>query len=164
MRLLLAVLAPRVSAPDLFEELAPHLRLLDVAASPERGDRLRVLLAHAAHLRAEMLGLDMDCDAVWLHQRDERVRDLHAQAFLDREAAREQAHEPGQLRDADDLLVRDVSNVGGSGMRLLRGTRSGRPSGAWHHPRSRRSRRRAPSEIAAASWLWRPSPVRARRR
>jgi hypothetical protein len=37
--------------------------------------------------------------------------DLLAEALLQGEAAREQAHQPGQLRDADDPLVRDVADV-----------------------------------------------------
>jgi hypothetical protein len=70
-----------------------------------------MLLANTAHLRAEVLRFEMDRDAVWLHQRDQRVSDLNTQTLLHGEAAREQTHEPGQLRDADDLLVRDVRDM-----------------------------------------------------
>ena len=56
----------------------------------------------------------MDGDAARLDQLAERVRDLLAEALLHREPAREEAHEPRQLRDPDDLLVGDVGEMGGA--------------------------------------------------
>src|SRR5258708_5743073 len=46
-----------------------------------------------------------------LPQAHQLLRRLHAHPLLHREAAREQANEPGQLGDADDLLMRDVADV-----------------------------------------------------
>jgi hypothetical protein len=63
-------------------------------------------------LRAQVHRLDVDRDAVRLHQLGECIGDLLAQTLLHREAAREQAHQAGQLRDANDLLVRHVADVG----------------------------------------------------
>ena len=53
----------------------------------------------------------MDGDAARLDQLVERVGDLLAEPLLHREAAREQAHQPGELRDADDLVAGDVADV-----------------------------------------------------
>ena len=69
------------------------------------------MLLDAAHLCAEVRGLEVDGDAARLDQLDERVGDLLAEPLLHREAAREQAHEPRQLRDADDLVAGDVAHV-----------------------------------------------------
>src|SRR5260370_30459586 len=46
-----------------------------------------------------------------LQQTRELVGDLDPDALLDGEAASKDAHEPRQLGDADDLLVRDVADV-----------------------------------------------------
>jgi len=69
-------------------------------------------LAHAAHLRAQMNRLEVGCDAERVHHRHQRIRDFTPKSLLHREAAREQAHEPGDLRDADDPLAGDVADVG----------------------------------------------------
>ena len=84
-------------------------RRVEVAA-PEGRDRPRLLL-DPAHLRAEVGRLEVDGDPARRDQRDEPVGDLLAEPLLDGEAAREEAHEPGQLRDADDPLAGDVGDV-----------------------------------------------------
>ena len=91
------------------QELAPQLGVLERAA-PERRDRARVLL-DAAHLRAEVRRLEVDGDAARRDELDERVGDLLAEPLLHGEAPREQAHEPRQLRDADDPVAGDVADV-----------------------------------------------------
>src|SRR4029453_7542903 len=88
--------------PDLLEELGTQRGVLERTA-PERRRRSRVLL-DAAHLRAEVRGGQVNGDAARLDQLVQRVRDLFAQALLEGEPAREQTHQPSQLRDADDLL------------------------------------------------------------
>jgi hypothetical protein len=44
----------------------------------------------------------------------ERVGDLLTEALLDREAVGEQAHQAGELGQAQDALVRDVAEVRGA--------------------------------------------------
>src|SRR6185312_5245650 len=68
-------------------------------------------LPDAAHLGAQMRRLQMDGDPPGLDQLCDRVGDLLAEALLHGEAAREHARYPGQLRDADDPLVRDVADM-----------------------------------------------------
>jgi hypothetical protein len=61
-------------------------------------------------------------DGVRLENADESVRYLLADALLHREATRKHSHEPRQLRDPDDVLVGDISNMSvtmeGKGMML----------------------------------------------
>src|SRR6266540_7331226 len=52
----------------------------------------------------------MHGDPVRLEDANQLIGDLNAYALLDGEAPREQAHQPGELGDADDLLVRDVAD------------------------------------------------------
>jgi hypothetical protein len=59
-----------------------------------------------------MLRIQIDGHAVRLEHRLERVCDLATHALLQREPLSEQTHEPRQLRDADDVLVGDVADVG----------------------------------------------------
>src|SRR6266853_398451 len=92
------------SATDELEKLASELEVFFERSAPEGGDGPRVLL-DAPHLGAEMRGLEMHGDAARLDQLDERVGDLRAKTFLNGEAAREQPHEPCELRDADDLVA-----------------------------------------------------------
>src|SRR4029079_11549002 len=63
------------------------------------------------HLRAEMRRLEPNGDAARSNEFFEQVCDLLAEALLHREAARVQADEPRQLRDADDLGPGDVPDV-----------------------------------------------------
>src|SRR6266571_9206083 len=52
----------------------------------------------------------MHGDPVRLEDANQLIGDLNAYALLDGEAPREQAHQPGELGDADDVLVRDVAD------------------------------------------------------
>src|ERR1700716_2850755 len=58
-----------------------------------------------------MRGVEVHRNTMRLQDPDQLVRDLHPDTLLDGEAPREQAHESGQLGDADDLLVRDVGDI-----------------------------------------------------
>ena len=68
-------------------------------------------LADAAHLGAQVVGLDVHRDAVRLHHPVELVTDLVGHPLLDAEAPGDDADEPGQLADPDDPLVGDVADV-----------------------------------------------------
>ena len=99
----------RLAAVYLGQELLPERRVGEGAA-PERGHRRRVLF-DAAHPRAQVGCLEVDGDAGRRDQLDQGVRNLLAEALLDREALAEEPDEPRQLRDADDLVPGDVADV-----------------------------------------------------
>src|SRR5437764_6264077 len=58
------------------------------------------------------MGFEVDGHAVGAEHGLEGVGDLLPDALLDGEAPGEQAHEPGELGDADDALMGDVAHVG----------------------------------------------------
>src|SRR5437763_10659389 len=94
------------------EELGPQGRIALVLTPPESGASERRNFADAAHLGTEVMGLEIDGDAVRREHRFQGIGDLLADAFLDGKALGKQAHEPGELGNANDVLVRDVSDVG----------------------------------------------------
>src|SRR5262245_40875937 len=59
-----------------------------------------------------MCRVQVDGNPVRLHQLHEVIGNLLADALLHGEPPGEQPDQPGQLRDSDDVLVRDVSDVG----------------------------------------------------
>jgi hypothetical protein len=63
------------------------------------------------------MGGQVHRDPVGLELGDELVGDLLPDPLLHREALREEVYEPGQFRDADDVLVGDVADVGAPGER-----------------------------------------------
>ena len=156
------------------EELAPQVGVLVVEAAPERRHRARALLLDAAHLRAEVRRLEVHRDAARLRRARRAVGDLLAEPLLHGEAARVEADEPRQLRDAEDLAAGDVRRrarrrgTAARGARRARRTRSAlRRSGCARRRRrralgrerraqlrvavsSRRSRRTSPAGSAAA--------------
>ena len=95
-------------AADPTEEAGPKLWILVVGASPERGPGGRLHLTHPTHLGTEMRSFQVDGHPVSLEDVLQGVGDLLPQPLLHGEAPGEEAHQPGQLGDADDLLVRDV--------------------------------------------------------
>src|SRR5437016_3934909 len=96
---------------NLDEELPAELRVLLEGAAPEGRHGARPLLGDAAHLRAQVGGLEMNGDAERRYQVDEPVGDLLAQPLLHGEATSVEPHEPCELRDAEDLSVGDVGDV-----------------------------------------------------
>src|SRR6266550_701479 len=74
--------------------------------------RLTTPSTDAAHLRAQVRCVEVNRHAVRLEHPHQLVCDLYANAFLHCEAPRENADQSRQLRDADDLFVRDVADVG----------------------------------------------------
>src|SRR5690349_8603053 len=105
--------APRgpAGSPNRGEELAAQVGVLVVEPAPERRHRARALFLNAAHLGAQMCGLEANGDAARAHELHERVGDLLAEALLHREPAGIETDEPRQLRDAEDLVGRDVADV-----------------------------------------------------
>jgi len=69
-----------------------------------------------------MMRLQVHCDAMRMEHRFKSIRHLLPDPFLDGEPFGEQVHEPRQLGDAEDIFVRDVTDVGiaeeGEGMML----------------------------------------------
>src|SRR5690349_11825460 len=59
-----------------------------------------------------MVCLQIDGHAMWLKHRFKAIGDLLSHPFLDGEALPEKPHEACELRDADDMLMRDVPYIG----------------------------------------------------
>src|SRR5260370_8019339 len=83
-----------------------------VVSPPEGGPRRRLGFADAAHLGPEMNRLEVHGDAMGLQDAREGPRDLATTRVLDGEPPGEEAHQAGELGDADDVLVGDVAEVG----------------------------------------------------
>ncbi len=96
------------------EEVPPQVRVLRRSRRARTSSRSASPPRDAAHLRAEVRGLEVDGDAVRRDQLDERVRDLLAEPLLHREPAGVELDEARQLRDADDLGAGDVGDVRGA--------------------------------------------------
>ncbi len=67
--------------------------------------------AHAPHLRAQVHRVQVHRHTMRLQQANQLIGDLDPDPLLNSEAPREDAHQPGQLGDADDLLVCDIADV-----------------------------------------------------
>src|SRR5260221_9149300 len=100
--------------PTHRQEFRPQVRIAVVGTPPERGARQRHDLAYAPHLRAEVMGFEVDGDPVRLQHRLQGIGDLLPDALLYSKALGKQAHEPGELGDTDDVLMRDVAHEGKS--------------------------------------------------
>src|SRR5450759_5453010 len=94
------------------EETGAELWFGVVGAPPEAGSGLRFQLAHAAHLRAQMGGFQVDRDSVGAQDLLQRIDDLPANALLERESAGEEAHKAGELGDPDYPVMGDVTHIG----------------------------------------------------
>src|SRR5690606_13149672 len=93
------------------QELLARLQVLQEDARRGAGDRLRVLLLHAAHHHAQVVRLDDDAHALGPQRVPHRLRDLVRHPLLHLEPPREDLDDARQLRQADDLAVRDVGDV-----------------------------------------------------
>ena len=79
--------------------------------APDCGARKGCHFPHPAHLDAQVMRLQVHGDAMRMEDRFEGISHLLPDPFLDGEPFGEQAHEPCQLGDADDILVCDVTDV-----------------------------------------------------
>ena len=79
--------------------------------APDSGTCQGRHLPYPAHFDAQMMGLQEHRDAMWMEHPFEGVRHLLPDPFLDGKSLGEQAHEPCQLGDADDIFVCDVTDV-----------------------------------------------------
>src|SRR6266487_855185 len=98
--------------PTHRQEFRPQVRIAIVGTPPECGTCQWRHLAHAAHLRAEVMGFEVDGNSMRLEHRLQGIDDLLPDAFLYSKALGKQAHEPGELGDADDVLMCDIAHVG----------------------------------------------------
>src|ERR1700724_4493606 len=94
------------------QELLSKPRVRLVIPTPEGCPGCRLRLADAAHLRAEVDRREVTRDAVRLEDARNRVGDFAPHPLLDGEPPSEEAHQPGELGDADDVLVGDVAQIG----------------------------------------------------
>ncbi len=105
-------------------------------AAPDGGAGDRRCLAYAAHLHAQVVGFQVDGHAVGVQHGLQRIGDLLPDPLLDREAPRKEPHQAGQLGNADDVLVGDVTDIGRADRRERRGARRASkkgigPSSTW---------------------------------
>src|SRR5258708_22734965 len=103
--------------PTYRQEFRPQVRIAVVGTPPERGPRQRHDLAYAPHLRAEVMGFEVDGNPVRLEHRLQSIGDLLPDALLYSKALGKQAHEPGELGETDDVLMADTTHGGMSGQR-----------------------------------------------
>src|SRR5438105_4574929 len=79
------------------KELCPQRLILIVGTPPERGAGKWRDLAHPPHLRAEVMGFEIDGNSVRLEHRFQGIGDLLPDALLHRKALGKQAHESSEL-------------------------------------------------------------------
>lgn len=101
----------RVMAAAEREKFLPHRRLVFIGASPEGCPGSGPLFPYPSHLRAKMRRLEVNRNPVRLKQLHQRVGNLLPHSLLDSKSAGEKADKPRQLRNADDVLVSDVSHI-----------------------------------------------------
>src|SRR6266446_1220500 len=94
------------------QELVSQLRIRLVVPAPEGRPCRRLGLANAAHLGAEVNRVEVDGNTVGLQDARESLRDFTPEPFLNGKTPSEEPHQPGELGDADDVLVGDVAQVG----------------------------------------------------
>src|SRR6266699_3416610 len=93
------------------EELVARLWVFAERTSERRSDRLRVLLLHSTHHHAEVVRFDHDADSTWVHDPAETIGDLLRQPLLHLKPSRIDIYNARDLREPDDLPVRDVGHV-----------------------------------------------------
>src|SRR5580704_12532821 len=93
------------------QKLIARLRVVTEAAAQGAGDGLGVLLLHAAHHHAQVLGLDDDADAARAERLLEGQCDLLGEPLLDLEPPGIYIDDAGHLREADDAAIRDLRHV-----------------------------------------------------
>ncbi|CEI19623.1 hypothetical protein PAMH19_5013 [Pseudomonas aeruginosa] len=107
------VLSPAdLASADQAEEFAAGGGVVAEFAEHHRSDHGRVLLFHAAHHHAHVLGLDHHRDAEGAGDLLDRLGDLPAHVLLDLQAAGVHVDDPRDLRQAEHLAVRDIGHVG----------------------------------------------------
>src|SRR6202140_1765757 len=99
------------SALDQAHKLGPRLRVSLEDAQDAAGKDAAVLLLDAAHLHAEVIGLDDDADADRFHVFLQALRDLPRHPLLHLEAPAVQLDQARQLAQADQPAPRDLADV-----------------------------------------------------
>ena len=89
----------------------PGARVVEEETCEGAGGRDAVLLFNAAHLHAEVAGLDDDGDAFRLQGLLNAVTDLLGEALLDLQAAGEGVDDPRNLAEANNGAVGDVRDM-----------------------------------------------------
>src|SRR6202022_2864757 len=99
------------NAFDEAHELGASLRDGLEDAQHAAGEDPAVLLLHAAHLHAEVIGLDDDAHPDRLEVFLQALGDLTRHPLLYLEPSAVELHEPGHLAEAHQAAVRNVSDV-----------------------------------------------------
>src|ERR1700694_1509850 len=98
-------------ALDQAHELRPRLGIVLENAQHAAGENAAVLLFDAAHLHAEMIGLDDDAHADGFQVLVQTLSDLRGHPLLHLEAPAVQLDQARQLAEADQPAARDVADM-----------------------------------------------------
>ncbi|KAG1249111.1 hypothetical protein G6F68_013513 [Rhizopus microsporus] len=101
----------RVLLSDEAQEFGPGRRVVVEFAQHHGRDHGRVLLFHAAHHHAHVLGFDDDAHACRAGDGLDGLGDLAAEVFLDLQAAGIHLDDAGDLGQAQDAAGRQVGHV-----------------------------------------------------
>jgi len=96
---------------DEAEEFIPRLLLAFEASQDAACDGASRCLLNSSHNHAEMSRFHYDGDTLWFENFHDGIGDFLGQALLDLQTAGKQFGDAGELRDADDSVRGDVSNV-----------------------------------------------------
>src|SRR5947209_12383179 len=94
------------------KELGPQRCITLVLASPEGGAGQWGRFSYSPHLSTKVMGFEIHGYTVGLKHRIQGISDLLPDPFLHRKTLGEQAHEAGELRNTDDVLMSDISDIG----------------------------------------------------
>ena len=97
---------------DMAHELGARARVAAERAAHGRGDHLGVGLLDAAHHRAHVYALGHHRYAARLERRVDEIGDLHRQALLHLWRTGVPVHQPCELRQSDESVTRQVSDIG----------------------------------------------------
>src|SRR5205807_5249497 len=98
-------------ALDQSHELSPRFGIALEDAEHAAGEDAAVLFFDAAHLHAEVIGLDDHAHAYRFEVLLEALRNLPRHPLLELEAAAVQLHQPRQLAEADQPSIGDIADV-----------------------------------------------------
>jgi len=101
----------RTSVLDEIHELGSGAVVRLEAAPHRRGNHRRALLLDPSHHHAEVTSLNHHGNSMWIENLFNCVGNLIGQALLNLKAATKDIDDPGDLAQADDLLVRKVCHV-----------------------------------------------------
>src|SRR5579883_1308098 len=120
-----------LAKPTHVQELSTQRRIFVVLTTPERSSGQWFGFADPAHLSTQVVGFEIDRDAMWLEHHVQSIGDLTPETLLNGKPLGEKPHQPRQLGNADKMLVGNVADVSvsvkGKGVVLAQGVKLDRP-------------------------------------